>query len=186
MVIHDGIQLFVLQEFQLWTADAHGAVSRIVSASPPGRESALPLLTSIDDDRNVATLRGFHAGETSETDEAQRAALDPFVASWQVPKEYTPRIAEGSLATPTYYRLAVTESGINEVDNVGTSPRELARDATSTPIGLLWIGSPVGTHAGLLTLLGSYDGPDAVRPHPGDWPLPLTRELGVRIYESRV
>jgi hypothetical protein len=68
------------------------------------------------------------------------------------------------------------------------TPRENSVDneATSRPIGLVWIGAPVGSHAGLLVLLGGYEAP---RPDDGDtlgWPLPLSRELGVRVYENRV
>jgi hypothetical protein len=48
----------------------------------------------------------------------------------------------------------------------------------------MWVGAPVGTHAGLLVLLGSYDDPKTERPDPRQWPLPLGRYLGVRIYES--
>ena len=41
------------------------------------------------------------------------------------------------------------------------------------------------THAGLLTLVGSDGDELAMRPDPSVWPLPLSRPLGVRIYESR-
>ncbi len=183
----DGIQMLVLQEFRLWSADAHGAVAGIVGSSPRGLGPAVPLLTSIDDRRHVATLRALHGGEPSELDAAQRAALDPFVSNWEPAKEYLPRITERSDSPPSYYRLAVTESGINDAqpDPLAGMSGNLAGDATSASIGLLWIGSPVGTYAGLLTLLGSYDDPDAVRPDASDWPLPLSRQLGVRIYESR-
>jgi hypothetical protein len=46
----------------------------------------------------------------------------------------------------------------------------------------VWIGAPVGTYAGLLILLGNYE--DPAQRHPFGWPLPLSRELGVRIYEN--
>lgn len=184
MAIDGALQMFVLQEFRLRATDADGAVSRIVDASRHGREPALPLLTSIADRRDVALLRGLYAGETAEPDAAQRAALEPFVSSWQPAKHYVARIAERSEGPPTHYRLAVTESGINDESAVAAKPTNPPEDATSTRIGLLWIGAPIGTYAGLLTLLGSYDDP-GVMPAAGDWPLPLTRQLGVRIYESR-
>lgn len=186
MSTDDGIRLLVLQEFQLKTADVDGAVARIVASSRHGLEPAVPLLTSIDDRRDVATVCALHADESAEPDAAQRAALDPFVSSWSPPKRYAPRITERSQGPPSYYRLAVTESGINDAESgrLAAIPPGLAADGTAIRIGLLWTGSPVGTHAGLLTLLGGYDERDTVRPDPGDWPLPLSRKLGVRIYEG--
>jgi hypothetical protein len=181
----DRIQLLVLEEFRLRSGDADGAVARIVAGSRPGREPPMPLLTSIDDRRDVATLRAVHTGESAEPDGVQHAALEPFVSSWQTPKHYGPRMTERSESPPTYYRLAVTESGINDTDPVAEEPRGLRQDATSTDVGLLWIGQPVGTHAGLLVLLGSRDGPPAARLSAKKWPLALSRYLGVRIYESR-
>jgi len=182
----DPIQLLVLEEFSLRIADADGAAARIVAASPNGIEPAIPLLTSIDDPRDVAMLRAVHAGESSETDAVRHAALDPLVASWTAPKHYGPRITERSQSAPSSFRLAVTESGIN---TGGVSPVTLGRathaDATkSRAVGLVWIGAPVGSHAGLLVLLGSYEVPGAVRSGPSSWPLPMSRDLGVRIYET--
>lgn len=182
----DRINSLVLQEFRLHAADTSGDAARIVAAFSGGIEPAVPLLTSIDDHRDVAIVRGLHAGEQPEADPEQRAALDPLVASWQPVKQYGPRITERSESPPTYYRLAVTESGINnaEPEPVAAVPRGSADDGTSTPIGLLWIGLPIGTCGGLLTLLGSVEVRDVVRPEARDWPLPLSRYLGVRIYES--
>jgi hypothetical protein len=184
MSTDDSIQTLVLQEFRLLAADTDGAAARIVADSPSGIEPPIPLLTSIDDRRDVATLRALHAGEPTDTDPAQRAALDFLVSSWEPPKHYGARIAERSQAPSSHFRLAVTESGIN---TPGAAPVTL-RDAsagdgtTSRPVGLIWIGAPVGTYAGLLVLLGTYDEP--VRRALAGWPLPLSRELGVRIYEN--
>jgi hypothetical protein len=185
MSTDDPIELLVLEEFQLSTGDAHGAVMRIIERSHCGSEPRMPLLTSIDDRTNVAVLRGLHAGESSEPDAAEHAALDEFVSSWQVPKHYGPTITERSEIPPTYYRLAVTESGINDQDQAATIGGGSRLDATFTDIGLLWIGRPVGTDAGLLVLLGGHgDANAAMREH--GWPLPLSRRLGVRVYESRI
>jgi len=182
----DPIQLLVLEEFRLRTADLLGAAAGIVAASPRGIELPIPLLTSIDDRRDVATLRAVHAGEAIEIGAAQRAALEPLVASWAAPKHYGPRITERSDGSPSSFRLAVTESGIN----TGGAPpvmlsRGTAQGATKgNQVGLVWIGAPVGTHAGLLVLLGSYDDPRAFGRDLSGWPLPLSRDLGVRIYEN--
>ena len=177
----DGIERFVLQEFRLSAADDDGSVARIVSSLPSGVEPAVPLLTSIADRRNVAIIRALHADESSIPDPAQRTALEPFVSRWRTPTEYQPRISERSENSPSHYRLAVTESGINDAKHdpaVSSEPH----GATSTHVDLLWIGQPVGTHAGLLVLLGS-DAED-VRQPAREWPLPLSSYLGVRIYEA--
>jgi len=184
MSTNDPIQILVLEEFQLSSGDAHGAVTRIFERAARGREPSVPLLTSIEDRTNVAMLRGLRAGESSEPDAAQHAALDEFVSSWQPPKHYGPRITERSEEPPTYYRLAVTESGINDPDHAANVGGGLRLDATFTDIGLLWIGQPVGTHAGLLVLLGSHQDGNAPR-NERSWPLPLSQRLGVRVYESR-
>ena len=176
-----GIEILVLQEFRLAKADTDGAVARIVSTSVRGLEPPVPLLTSIEDRRNVAVIRALHADESSDPDGAQRTALDPFVSSWGVPTEYSPRISERSESPPSHYRLAVTESGINDLAPASVANPERHPD-TSEHLGLLWIGQPVGTHAGLLVLLG-HDDPSAAKPGAG-WPLPLSSRLGVRIYEG--
>jgi hypothetical protein len=197
VMVHDmstdnPIRLLVLEEFRLRAADVDGAAARIVAASPHGIE-AIPLLTSIDDRRDVATIRAVHAGESTEADAAQHASLDPLVSSWEPPKHYAPRMTERSQSPPSSFRLAVTESGINAEG--ARSAVTLSREPAGAPtpgdgtanhaVGLVWIGAPVGTHAGLLVLLGGYDDPGAVGRDPSGWPLPLSRDLGVRIYENR-
>ena len=179
----DGIEILVLQEFRLAKADTDGAVARIVSTSVRGLEPPVPLLTSIEDRRNVAVIRALHADEARDPIGAQRAALDPFVSSWGAPTEYSPRISERSGSAPSSYRLAVTESGINEAETDPVAAEELP--VTSTRAGLLWIGKPLGTHAGLLVLLGNDEKPaSAAKPAARNWPLPLSKFLGVRIYEG--
>lgn len=178
------INALVLQEFRLHAADSAGEVARIVAAFPRGIEPAVPLLTSIDDGRDVAIVRGLHAGEQTGADPMERAALDTLVATWQPVRWYGPRIAERSESPTTYYRMAVTESGINNAQTQPEAvPRAAADSSRSTRVGLLWIGSPTGTYAGLLTLLGT-DNRAARGSDPREW-LPLSRSLGVRIYESR-
>jgi hypothetical protein len=182
------INALVLQEFRLHSADSAGEAARIVAAFSDGIEPPVPLLTSIDDDCDVAIVRGLHAGEQPEADPRQRAALDPLVSSWQPVKNYGPRITERSASSPTHYRLAVTESGITSAKPDSPEPpeppeRNVADSKTSKRVGLLWIGLPVGTYAGLLTLLGTDDG-GVRRSEPREW-LPLSRSLGVRIYESQ-
>lgn len=186
VTIHGPIRMLVLDEFRLRVADTDGAAARIVASAPAGLEPAIPLLTSIDDRRDVAILRGLHAGEPTEADAAQRAELDPLVSSWAAPKHYGPRIAESSQSPPLSFRLAVTESGINASADPALTREGAAHGGTaSRAIGLVWVGSPIGTHAGLLILVGSYDDPRSGVPDPSGWPRPLNRQLGVRIYDNR-
>jgi hypothetical protein len=148
-------------------------------------EPLIPLLTSVDDRRDVATIRGLHPGEVAEPDAPQRAALDPLVSTWAIPKQYAVRIAERSEDPPSSYRLAVTESGIN---GRGGAEQELATDAddhaSSHAIGLIWIGAPVATRAGLVILIGMYRDAAGAPASQLGWPLPVGRALGIRVYES--
>ena len=186
MSIDVRINALVVQEFRLHSADTAGDAAGIVAAFSGGI-GTVPLLTSIDDDRDVATVRALHSGELLEGDPAERAALDPLVASWQPLRHYGPRITERSERPPSYYRLAVTESGINNAasDVPAAGPRGVPDAGAATPLGLLWIGLPMGTYAGLMVLVGDHDDPAAATFAPRDWPLPLSRALGVRIYESQ-
>src|SRR5438552_17827193 len=113
MATDNPICVLILEEFRLRTADADGAAARIVAESPRGIEPPIPLLTSIEDRRDVAMLRALHAGESTDSDAAQHAALDPFVSSWAPPKHYGPRITERSQSRPSSFRLALTDSRPN-------------------------------------------------------------------------
>jgi hypothetical protein len=176
------IRVLVLEEFRLRVADVDGAAARIVADTPGGIEPTIPLLTSIDDRRDVATIRALHAEESTESNALQHAALDPLVAKWAAPKHYGARMAERSQSPPSSFRLAVTESGINTGDPaVGPSAGD---ETTSRPVGLVWIGAPLGTHGGLLILVGNYAAAPTAEEDQLRWPLPMSRDLGVRIYEN--
>jgi hypothetical protein len=180
-----GITEFVVQEFRLHTADTADEAARIVAKFPDAIEPGVPLLRSIDDQRDVAIVGALHVGERFDERE-QRAALGPLVASWRPVKRYGPRITESAESPPSSYRLAVTESGINgQVDDATTAPGAVSHDdAPTTQLGLMWVGAPIGTYAGLMVLLGSYDDDVTHRPDARDWPLTLSRQLQVRIYET--
>jgi hypothetical protein len=180
------IDSLVLREFRLTDADSLTEVARLVAESADGIEPALPLLVSIVDQRDVAIVRALHAGEEADEDPAVDASLDRLVETWQPLRHFSPRITERSEVLPSYYRMAVTESGVNDadVDPVAAIPPRLAEDGTAARFGLLWIGAPIGTYAGLMMIIGSYDDGQAARPDPRAWPLPLSGSLGVRIYQS--
>ena len=187
MTIDTRINALVVQEFRLHSADTAGDAAGIVAAFSRGVGPTVPLLTSIDDNRDVATVRALHSGDVLEDDPAERVALGPLVASWQPRRHYGPRITERSESPPSYYRLAVTESGINNASSeaLAAEPRDPVDVGGATPLGLLWIGLPLGTHAGLMLLVGDHDNPAGAMFAPRDWPLQFSRALGVRIYESQ-
>ena len=179
------ITSLVLQEFRLRSPDLGPAAARIAAAFS-GIEPTVPLLTSIDDPHDVAAIWAIHPEEGTGEVAAQRNKLDHLVSNWRPLKHYGPRITERWQGPPAHYRLAVTESGINSTgsDAPAATPRNPSDASTMTPFRLLWIGSPLGTHAGLLILLGDADDASDERPDPRAWPLPLSRYLGVRIYAS--
>jgi hypothetical protein len=175
----------VLEEFRLHKADTDGAAAAIVAAASEHIRDPVPLLTSIEDPCDVATLRTVVGGAADGDDPRRDAALGALVASWKPVKRYRARIAARSRAAPSAsFRLAVTESGINDED-VAPPSAWVGERTAGEPIGLLLIGVPEGTHAGLLVLVGRDNaGPVASRRDRAGWPLPLSHDLGVRVYES--
>jgi hypothetical protein len=169
----------VLEEFRLSDGASHAAADRALAAADP---AGVPLLTSIADERDVASVRCIAARSAPESDTIDRATFGDLVSRWGAVHTYRPRIAESSLAQPTSYRLAVTESGINDSDPTLVNPapgKQAHPSADAAPAGLLWIGAPRDTHAGLLVVIG--DGETAA---DTSWPLALGEALGVRIYRG--
>lgn len=177
------IDTIALQEFHLHEPDLDGSAARLVAGASAASE--VPLLTSIDDHRDVATVRTLRVGESAGGGPGESADLDRLVAAWQPVQLFAPRVAEHSQGPPSYHRLAVTGSGVDDDDEAALAdgPRSTG-GAGWTRLGLLWIGIPRDSRAGLLVLLGTYDDGQMTRPDPRKWPLPLSRTLGVRIYES--
>jgi hypothetical protein len=184
MTSNDPTDTFVLQQFRLRAPDRNGEAASIVASFATG-EASVPLLTSIDDQRDVATVRAVRPGESPDLTAGQHAALDPLVESWAQQVEYGPRIMARTVGVPSYFRLAVTGSGINDGQE-RPSPAPAVRPTGAVParLGMLWIGVPLETHAGLLVLVGD-ETHDHAAAQPGDWPLPFSDPLGVRIYDSR-
>jgi hypothetical protein len=184
MSIAERLHTLELQEFRLRSPDTDGTVTRLVAGSYRARDPAVPLLTSIDERRDVAIVRAFAEDDAIERAQDPRGLLGSLVSEWRSPKTYRLRIAERSQSPPTYYRLAVTESGINDTHSDSLAPRSTQAGSSLSKAGLLWIGSPIGTYAGLLILLGGPD--DEPRLDALEWPLPMSRALGVRIYDNRM
>jgi hypothetical protein len=187
MTTVDRTEILVLDEFRLRAADTDGAAAAIVSAASKDIQDPVPLLTSIEDPRDVATLRTVMVGAPDSHGPRADTALGPLVATWQPVKRYVPRIAARAQGGPSSsFRLAVTESGIND-ERVASPGTWVGEPTSGEPVALLLIGVPEGTHAGLLVLVG-HDDP---QPADGDrdrgsWPLPLSRDLGVRVYQGGV
>lgn len=181
MTVHPTADRLVLEEFRLSDGAAYADADGALAAGDP---TGVPLLTSIADDRDVASVRCVQARSGATDDTIDHAAFGALVSRWGPVHTYRPRIAESSITRPTSYRLAVTESGINGDDPLAkpTPGHEGAADERSTPLELLWIGAPRSSHAGLLVVIGdgeSLSGADAA------WPLSLSESLGVRIYRGR-
>lgn len=174
-----GIDRFVLQEFRLADGASHAHAARILAAT---EEHGVPLLTSISDDRDVAFVRCVPAGHGTRADPIDRAALRGLVSRWQGHRTYRPTIAESSLRPPTAYRLAVTESGLNDGARPPPCANATAAGPDATRISLLWIGTPANSFAGLFVLVGQ----DAAMAEfqTTDWPRPLSEQLGVRVYQG--
>lgn len=183
MTRFDGFEVLALQEFRLHAADTDGAVARMVATTSHQADGPVPLLTSIEDPRDVATLRRVIAGAPDSDGPRGHTAFGPLVETWQPVKRYVTRVAERSDDAPSSFRLAVTESGIND-ETVAPPVTSVAQPTRGERIALLWIGRPEGTHAGLLVLVGRSEDPLAVSRDSPSWPLPLSSRLGVRIYES--
>ncbi len=181
----DAPEVLVLYEFRLHAADTDGAAARIVSAATKGGRDPVPLLTSIDDPRDVATLRTLSAEGPEDDGPRGEAALGPLVATWQTAKRYLSRVAARSQGPPaSSFHLAVTESGIND-ERVAPPGTWIGEAMAGEPVALLLIGVPEGMHAGLLVLVGRDTAGGVARGRDGNgWALPLSRDLGVRLYES--
>lgn len=172
----------VLEEFRLAPGTSHADADRTLATADP---DGVPLLTSIGDDRDVASVRRISGDVATDRDAIDRAGFGALVSSWGQLRTYTPRIAASTLARPQYYRLAVTESGLNQ-SGYSSSARppagQVAGDRTgAAEVGLLWIGAPRDSEDGLLVVLGDDESDTApdVR-----WPLSLSTQLGVRIYRG--
>lgn len=188
---------FILHELRLTTADLASrvrATARLASMPRAKDEQLLPMLVSIDDRHDVACLRRVQAlpGSGDDTGERIHAALSPELQSGGRPRFYKERaaLADGP-GEPSYYRMAVTEGGTNDqAHTFGDQPqptRDLPRDPRPNEAGegeLLWIGTPLTSPTGLLVITGHQDATAYVDGDPSRWPLPTSRELGVRIYES--
>src|SRR5687767_10250863 len=89
MTLADDTEIFVLDEFRLRVADTDGAAAALVlAAGAGGSHDPIPLLTSIDDARDVASLRAVRLGGAEGNGLRNDVALGRLVASWAPVKRY--------------------------------------------------------------------------------------------------
>lgn len=178
-----GIAEFVLHEARLSAAAEITVVGRALEQAGAGE---VPLLVSIEDLLDCAVLVPVRAGETYG---GLHLSLRRHLRLRRPAQHYRARFVDRmSPRDAAYFRLAVTESGINEAGRSpgarGTRPGSDPKARGDRPSDeLLWIGAPRDTHAGLLVLVG-HTHKAAHDPGAGRWPLPLSADLGVRIYSG--
>ena len=180
----DSADLLVLEEFRLLAADTDGAAAAIVRHASRDARDPVPLLTSIDDPRDVAALSSV-TDRTPASDAGSRgnSALRALVKTWQPAKRYRVRLtARSRSVTPSSFQLAVTESGANN-ENVAAPGTAGDDPVMGEPAALLTIGVREDADTGILVLVGHGAG-DVTERHRAGWPLPLSRDLGVRIYDN--
>ncbi len=198
--MRQGPGFFILHELRLSASDdatRRRAAKCLAELPEVPDEQRLPLFVSIDDRRDVACLRRVGALPSDGGDEAGKRlheALTPEAEVFGPPRYYKERAAlVGERAVQSYYRMAVTESGINDDATARTLADGPARareeqappgPGAATAAGLLWIGAPMAGAAGLLVVTGHQDAADYRDSDPTVWPLPTSRQLGVRIYEG--
>ncbi len=177
---------FTVHEFRLHD-DVDRATAQERLGGVDGADVTVPLMTRIDDVRSFALVRAHHPGGSAAEDREDRevrAAIDR-IGDGVRSRDFRARVA---LATPdagAHFRLAVTEFGRN--DAAPSAPDTwVAADGVDRPDAdsqLLWIGITADSQQGLFVLVGH----DVEEPRRSDeanrgWPLPLSSDLGVRIY----
>jgi len=174
---------FALYEFRLRNlADRAMAQQMLTDAGLDDR--SVPVLTRVDDPDSRAVICAYAAPDRSDSERELLAVIDG-ISSGARCHYFRSRLAIAAPDAASHFRLAVTESGRNNASASGTEPWVAAdhRDRSDADSRLLWIGMPMDSSRGLLVLVGHEldDAFDAGR-ETASWPLPLSADLGVRIY----
>lgn len=181
-----GITEFWIDEFAMRSASARVAADRAIDAHIDARER-IPLLVAIDDPMRAVLLRTSRGKSRDGVDDALLAALTALGEA-RPPRRFVRRLALGEPADASYFRLAVTAFGRRDRGGLGGEPSG-APSGQRDPFGggttLLWIGVPPASPSGLMVLVGqARPAGSATAGAPTAWPLPLSADLGVRIYAS--
>ena len=182
-MFEDAVAGFALYEFRLRSlADRATAQQLLTDAGLD--ERSVPLLSRVDDPCSLAVIHAYDAPGRSDTESELLAAIGG-ISNGLRSHHFRARLAIETPDAASHFRLAVTESGRNDLPASGTEHWVAAghRDRSDADSQLLWIGAPMDSSHGLLVLVGHEleEAFDAGR-ESASWPLPLSTDLGVRIY----
>lgn len=180
--------LLTVQPFRLGDPGARRALARLSESLRRTGVLHIPLLVSLDDDRDALVLVGFgdRAAAGAEEVRLARVALATAGAALGVaaaPLElYTERIRAGAASDSGYYRLAISETEVRALRVF--ADRSATSSTTPTELGLLWIGQ-ADEGATALVLTG-YPDDSSFRSGRAieDVPDGARYALGVRLYAS--
>ena len=179
----DPISGFTVHEFRL-----HDDVDRVTAQACVTHlgpdDVSVPLLARIDDARSLALVSVRHAGDGDGATGEVRAAIGG-IGDGLRSREFRARVALAAPDAGFHFRLALTEVGRNDAAPSATDTWVAAADGDRPDADsqLLWIGVTADSTQGLFVLVG-HDVEEPGRSGVADvgWPLPLSSDLGVRIY----
>ncbi|GAC1698538.1 MAG: hypothetical protein NVS9B6_08820 [Candidatus Limnocylindrales bacterium] len=180
----DAICSFTVHEFRLPdSADRDTVREQLRNLETDGGPS-IPLMSRIDDDRALALVRAHRSENGATVDQEVREIIDRMGADLRS-REFSARVALAEPGAGAHFRLAMTEFGRNDATPNATETWVAADDADRPDADsqLLWIGVTTDSTEGLFVLVGhdveEQGTPAGATPR---WPLPLSSEMGVRIY----
>lgn len=180
---YDMISGFTVYEFRLHDSVDHPTAQRRLAHLDSGT-GPVPLLRRIDDARALALVQARRTREADGIERETRTAIDRVGAGLRT-QDFRVRVALAAEDPGSHFRLALTDSGRNDRAPSAADPWITAdvRDRPEADSQLLWIGVTANSAQGLFVLVGhdAEEPGEAGGTHPG-WPLPLSSELGVRIY----
>jgi len=182
-MIDDAISGFTVHEFRLHD-DIDRATAQEQLGSLDGADPSVPLLIRIDDVRSLALVRAHHLGDSASEDGEVRAVIDG-IGDGLRSRDFRARVALAAPEAGAHFRLAMTDFGRNDAAP-SAADTWVAADDDDRPDAdsqLLWIGVTADSTRGLFVLVG-HDVEEQGRSDGGAsrWPLPLSADLGVRIY----
>ena len=179
--------VFALHEFMLPAGTDLPSADAALALAGDAEGGRVPLLSAIDDPRRVAWVRACRSRADANASRSVGDVAGPVAAGPAL--LFAQRLALGTPDAASYFRLAVAPAGRNTRDGPLRAPEtsgERDRGAPDRTTGLLWIGTPLDSPHGLLVLVGLADPGAFAADRSTSWPLPLSTDLGVRIYASRL
>lgn len=173
---------FTVHEFRL-PADVDQATMQGHLDDLDGDAPSVPLLVRINDAQAFASVRTRSSGDAVAEGDI-RTAIDALGLARRS-RDFRTRVAVAPPEAGRHFRLAITEFGRNDAaasapDTWVAAPDGGQPDADSQ---LLWIGGTSESTQGLFVLVGhAAETPASPNDGTAVWPLPLSDDLGVRIY----